>query len=507
MTDQALRDAAPITEAWIDSAGHTLSEIESMIESIASTVERDRPSTFLIVDRRSEEESADLLAVADRHAVGILSSDPEALNARLAKTTAEFLIVVRWGRPVPDLIRRLLGFFDRFPETDLVYGDSMTETGRPFLRPAFSPIRLRSNDYLGPVVCIRIDVLRRLGGLRAEARRAQVLDVALRAYRNDAVIALIPMRLATEDLAPGDFAGTSDAQRRVVESWLAAAGIDATVEDIKPFVRRVRYKVIGEPLISVVIPTRGSSARIGNVDRVLVVEAVRGIVERSTYAHLEFVVVADADTPVEVVDELEAICGDHLRLLVWDAPFNFSAKMNRGAAAARGEYLLLLNDDVEMVTDDSIETMLGLAQQDGVGIVGAQLYFEDSTVQHAGQVYTGGVAGHAAFGWPGGRDDDVASMITDHEVSGVTAACALMRRDLYHEVGGFTLSLPGNYNDVDLNLKVRMTGRSAIFTPWSRLYHFESKTRDPRVLESDLTTLRARWARRMQLEMYSRMLL
>ena len=101
----------------------------------------------------------------------------------------------------------------------------------------------------------------------------------------------------------------------------------------------------------------------------------------------------------------------------------------------------------------------------------ARLYFEDSTVQHAGQVYTGGVAGHAAFGWAGGRDDSIRSMTTDHEVSGVTAACALISRDLYFKVGGFTLALPGNYNDVDLNMKVRATGRSAVFSPWAPYSH------------------------------------
>jgi GT2 family glycosyltransferase len=239
---------------------------------------------------------------------------------------------------------------------------------------------------------------------------------------------------------------------------------------------------------------------------VLVVEAIRGIVERSTYHNLEFVVVADAETPGEVVDALKDLCGDRLRLVLWDAPFNFSAKMNRGAAAAKGDYLLLLNDDVEIVSDDWIEWMLGLAQQRGVGIVGAMLFFEDSSIQHAGQVHTGGVAGHAAFGWNGGRDDTIRSLATAHEVSGVTAACALISRDLYFEIGGFTLTLPGNYNDVDLNLKVRETGRTAVFTPWARLYHFESKSRNPKILPSDLENLQVRWKRRMQVELYSRMM-
>jgi GT2 family glycosyltransferase len=370
----------------------------------------------------------------------------------------------------------------------------------------FSPIRLCSNDYLGPVVVSRINVVRELGGFRESARRAQVLDLALRADTAGNSVALIPAIMATEDLARKEFAGTSAAQVALVESHLQERGIEAEVHEIEPFIRRVRYRVRGEPLVSIVIPTRGGAAEIAGSDRVLVVEAIRGIVERSTYHDLEFVVVADAETPDEVITELEHLCGDRLRLVLWDAPFNFSAKMNRGAVAATGDYLLLLNDDVELVTEDWIDTMLGLVQQDGVGIVGAQLYFEDSTIQHAGQIYLGGAAGHAAFGWVGGRDDSIKSMATDHEVSGVTAACALISRELFFEVGGFTLALPGNYNDVDLNMKVRSTGRSAVFSPWVRLYHFESKTRDPRVLDSDLSTLQGRWQRRMQVELYSRMM-
>jgi hypothetical protein len=466
----------------------------------------DPAAVRIVVDDVAHEDTSEMIRGAESVGLEVLSAQPAALNARLADTAAEVLFVMRWGAVAGDLLPKAVGFLDRFPAIDVVYGDSVTDAGLPLLRPAFSPLRLLSNDYLGPVVGVRVAALRAIGGFDPESRRAQVLDIALRANADGRPIALVPQILATEDLAPGDFAGTSSAQAGVVARHLAERGIEASVEEIEPFVRRVRYAIVDEPLVSIVIPTRGGSAQIAGTDRVLVVEAIRGIVERSTYANLEFVVVADAETPDEVVAELEELCGDRLRLVLWDAPFNFSAKMNRGAVVARGDYLLLLNDDVEVVSDDWIETLLGLAQQPGVGIVGAQLYFEDSTVQHAGQVYTGGVAGHAAFGWAGGRDDSIRSMATDHEVSGVTAACALIARDVYDEVGGFTLALPGNYNDVDLNMKVRATGRSAVFSPWARLYHFESKTRDPRILESDLATLQGRWSRRMQVELYSRMM-
>ena len=492
-------------EAWIDSAGHTAEEVVRTARAVLDAG-FDPAGVRIVVDSAALENTPEMIEGAEAVGVGILSAVSSELNARLSASTAEFLFIVRWGVVVGDLLPKVVGFLDRFPAVDATYGDSATELGIPLFRPVFSPIRLRSSDYLGPVVAVRIGAVRDLGGFHADAQRAHVLDLALRAHAGGRTVAMVPEVLATEDLAQDDFAGTSDAQRRVVEAYLGREGIVASVEDVQPFLRRVRYRIVDDPIVSIVIPTRGGSAEIAGTQRVLVVEAIRGIVERSTYQNLEFVVVADSETPNAVIAELEALCGDKLRLVLWDAPFNFSAKMNRGAVAAKGDYLLLLNDDVEVVTDDWIETMLGLAQQDGVGIVGAELFFEDSTVQHAGQIYTGGVAGHAAFGWVGGRDDSIKSMASDHEVSGVTAACALISRDLYFEVGGFTLELPGNYNDVDLNMKVRATGRSAIFSPWARLYHFESKTRDARILDSDIATLQGRWSRRMQVELYSRMM-
>ncbi|MRG60544.1 glycosyltransferase [Agromyces sp. CFH 90414] len=491
-------------EVWIETAGTPFDSVEA---SIASVRAAGVPGSAIRLLLGSGSDVRDeLSSLAAGAGIETMSDAAAALDARLGEMSADTVFIVRWGTVTPDVVHSAVGFLDRNPSLGLAYGDSVTPSGIPLLRPAASPIRLRSNDYLGPIVVVRTAALRAIGGFRVEAERAHVLDIALRLDEAGWAFGLLPLVLSTEELARKDFAETALAQERVVRSALERVGVGATIEEVEPFVRRVRYEISGEPLVSIVIPTRGGAAEIAGRHRVLVVEAIRGIVERSSYSNLEFVVVADDVTPDSVIRELRELCGDRLRLVLWDAPFNFSAKMNRGAVMASGEYLLLLNDDVEVVTDDWIETMLGLAQQRGVGIVGSQLYFEDSTIQHAGQVYTGGVAGHAAFGWVGGRDDSIKSMITDHEVSGVTAACAMIARDLYLEVGGFTLELPGNYNDVDLNMKVRQTGRSAVFTPWARLYHFESKTRDPRILPTDLETLQARWKRRMQVELYSRML-
>jgi len=493
-----LNDAPSRIEAWIDAAGHATEDLDEMIASVlAAGVPADAVRVVVTEDEPSTREDG----------VRVVPADVDVLNREWRASDAEFLMLIRRGRVEPEAVDRVTGFLDRFPEVQVAYGDSVTVRGsRALNRPRFSPIRLRSNDYLGPLVVARRTVLEQVGGFRPDARRAQVLDLVLRADEVGLAVALVPAVLAREDLSDVDFASSADAQERVVREHLGRCGVTAEIERVRPFTRRLRYRIEGDPKVSIVIPTRGGSAHVAGSDRVLVAEAIRGIVERSTYRNLEFVVVCDRETPDAVVADLRDLCGDDLRIVLWDAPFNFSAKMNRGAAAATGEYLLLLNDDVEVVTDDWIESMLGLAQQRGVGMVGAMLYFEDSTIQHAGQVYTGGVAGHAAFGLPGGHDDPLGSLVTDHEVSGVTAACALVSRGVFEEVGGFTLALPGNYNDVDLNMKIRQTGRSIVFTPWARLYHFESKSRDPRILPTDIETLQSRWLRRMQVEMYSRML-
>ncbi|MBC7403263.1 MAG: glycosyltransferase [Microbacteriaceae bacterium] len=265
---------------------------------------------------------------------------------------------------------------------------------------------------------------------------------------------------------------------------------------------RIRYPVDGEPLVSVIIPTRGSTALIRGRPNVLVVDAVRGIVERSTYRAFELVIVADDATPQKVIDELILIAGDRLRLVRWSEAFNFSAKMNRGALFARGEYLILLNDDVELLSPDWIETMLGLTQQPDVGLVGTLLFFEDGTVQHGGHLYSASWAGHIALGWQASRDDGIGSMRVDREVSGVTAACAMIRADTFWEVGGFSRDFAGNYNDVDLSLKVAAIGRRNIWTPHASLIHFESKTRVAAVLPGELETLRARWGTRLLSDPY-----
>lgn len=246
-------------------------------------------------------------------------------------------------------------------------------------------------------------------------------------------------------------------------------------------------------LISIVIPTRGDSGQIQGTNRTLVVEAVRSIIEKSTWLNLEIVVVADEITPQKVIDELESIAGEKLTLVRWSETFNFSKKMNRGIALSRGNFLLALNDDVEVVTPDWLEQMMYILTHENVEIVGSLLFFEDMTIQHAGHFYQGG-AGHVGINanWVPTSYFDFYAL--NRPVSGVTAACALFTRETLESVGGFSTRFPNNFNDVDFCLKVRSKNSEIYLAGSARLYHFESKTRTPTVTSTEAIELRRRWA-------------
>ncbi|WP_158862733.1 glycosyltransferase family 2 protein [Leifsonia sp. AG29] len=438
-----------------------------------------------------------------RVAAGALRVFETRFDARLLEETREpYAVVLRAGaRLTPDALEIIEGTLLRFPETTLLYGD---DTGTA--RPAFSPVRLRSQDYLGGVVVLAADAARealsRLSGALAAGLPtgdALVWLIALQLAEQGAPGVAVPQPLTVPaDDAAGVPASADDARR--VQELLGANGVESSVSVAAGGVLDIRYPVGEAPLVSIVMPTRGGSGSVHGRERCFVVEAVRSILEKSTYPRLEIVVVADADTPPEVEAELALIAGDRLRLIRWSAPFNFAAKMNRGALEASGEYLLLLNDDVEVLSADWIERMLGLALQKRVGLVGALLLFEDGTVQHGGHLYRRGEPTHAAIGVP--RDDPGpgGSLLVDREVSGVTAACALLSAERFREVGGFSALLPSNYNDVDLCLKLGSRGLSVLWTPHAVLHHYESRSRVARIVPYERQLLLRRWASRIQVD-------
>jgi GT2 family glycosyltransferase len=242
-------------------------------------------------------------------------------------------------------------------------------------------------------------------------------------------------------------------------------------------------------LVSVIVPSIGSGGVVFGSRRTFVVEAVRSVLATAN-VDLEVIVVAGREMPPEVADELRQL-GSQVRLVEYDDAFNFSAVINLGAAHAKGQYLLLLNDDTEVISADWLTQMLD-ACGPGVGAVGAKLLFEDGTLQHAGHTYRTAL-GHVGFGLPGDSAGRNGILLRRREVAGVTAACTLTPFAVFDAVGGLTTTLPANYNDVDYCMKLRVAGWSSVYEPAAVLYHFESKSRVAGIKPEEIELIQRRW--------------
>ena len=263
-----------------------------------------------------------------------------------------------------------------------------------------------------------------------------------------------------------------EAGRRAIEAHLERMGQKGTVThtpDLGFF--RVQYLVQGSPMVSIIIP---------NKDEKESLEAcLHSIKEKTSYQNYEILIIENNSVSEEIFAYYKEIEKDpKIRVLRWEREFNYSAINNFGVQHANGDYLLFLNNDVTVITPDWIEEMLGMCQREEVGAVGVKLLYPDDTIQHAGCVIgIGGIAGHMFVDMPANRTGYLHKASIIQDMSAVTAACMMMKRTAFEEAGGFTEKLAVAFNDVDLCLKVRKSGRLIVYDPYVQLYHMESKTR------------------------------
>ena len=241
-------------------------------------------------------------------------------------------------------------------------------------------------------------------------------------------------------------------------------------------------------LVSAVVPSIGATGTVGGKQRTFVVESIRSVLATAD-VDIDVIVVAGREMPSSVTDDLRDL--GPVRIVDYEKAFNFSAVVNLGAAHATGEYLLLLNDDTEVITGDWLTLMID-ACAPGVGAVGAKLLFEDGTLQHAGHTYRTSLD-HVGFGRAGDSLGRGGVLQRRREVAGVTAACMLTPMAVFDAVGGFTELLPANYNDVDYCMKLRMAGWSIVYEPAAMLYHFESQSRVAGINPDEIELIQRRW--------------
>lgn len=399
----------------------------------------------------------------------------------------------------PEALFEVVRLLNRDPGVDMFYSDEdkIELDGRrtsAFFKPDWSPDLLLCMNYLCHFAVYRRSVLEEVGGFRGGFDGSQDWDLILRVSERTQRIAHIPKILYGWRKIAGSAAGSVTAKpyaytagRAAIQDALARRGLEGRVEIVGPGRYQVRYAVRGRPKVSLVIPVK---------DRIdLTRRCVESVESKSTYRNFEIVIIDNGSVEEQSQRYLQTLASRH-RVLRYDRPFNYSAINNLGASQASGDYLLFLNNDVEVVSRDWLEAMLGHAQRPEVGAVGARLLFPSGRMQHGGVFVVGtetAFALHAFKHLPG----DSPCYFGFHEAtrnwSAVTGACMMVRRSVFDEVGGFEEGLRVAFNDVDLCLRMRQRGYLIVYTPLATLIHHESATRKVLHPMEDVRLVHERW--------------
>ena len=374
---------------------------------------------------------------------------------------------------------------------DFVYTDEATFEGKVenvvlyHFKPDFMLDNLRSNNYICHLTTFSKVLMEQAGGgERAEYNGSQDYDLFLRLTEKARKIAHIPHALYYWRSSPNSTASDISAKTYCIDAGIAAlkahyARCGVAVDDVTlipgtPGYYKTDYTMAHPGRVSILIPT---------CDHIRDLETcVESIYARTTYPDFEILLIENNSKEEQTFRSYERMQKEHpdtLKVVTWTGKgFNYSALNNFGAQYATGEYLLLLNNDTEVITPGWLEEMVMYAQQKRVGCVGAKLLYPDDTIQHAGVGFgIGGVAGHLHKYFPATSDGYMGRLNYVQDVYGDTAACLLIRKEIYDEVHGLDESYAVAFNDVDFCVRVREAGYTNVFTPFAQLYHYESKSR------------------------------
>ena len=461
----------------------------------------------------------------------------ENTNAGLEIATGEWIgLLDHDDLLAPEALFEMVAKMNQDAEFEMLYSDEdkITEEkkgawkhSQPHFKPDFSIDLLRSNNYITHFLCVKRSILEQAGGFRREFDGAQDYDFILRCAEKAKKVGHVPKvlyhwrvhRSSTSD-NPMSKKYAYDAGQRAIEEHLERVGQKGVVSQRKFFgFYRVKYQVQGNPLISILIP---------NKDQADVLKRCIQSIEKSSYQNYEVIIIENNSTQPETFQYYSDLCGmkyqpetdsgqcsetekiscegklsgeQSIKVVTWQGGFNYSAINNFGASFAAGEYLILLNNDIELITKDWMEEMLGNCQRPEVGIVGARLYYPDNTIQHAGIVV--GIDGIAANMFPGMKREREGYMhraATQLNYSAVTAACMMIEKKVFDEVGGLEEKLTVAFNDLDLCLRVGAAGYLVVYNPSVEAYHYESKSRGKedtkekvRRFGDEIEFIRTRW--------------
>lgn len=372
-------------------------------------------------------------------------------------------------------------------KVDFIYSDEdkctkIDNRYDPHFKPDFAIDTLRSVNYICHFSVFKKELMDKLGGFRSEFDGAQDYDIILRMTEETKHIVHIPKILYHWRVHPASTAASTageakpyafEAGKKAIESHLERVGLKAKVEHgISLGIYRTIYEVEGNPKVSIVIP---------NMDHIEELKVcLDSILEKTTYSNYEIVIVENNSKKEETFDYYKEIEQNEKIKVVYypENKFNYSKIINFGVRQATGDYILQLNNDTELITTNWLEELLGYAQRKDIGAVGVKLYYPDNTIQHDGVIIgIGGVGGHILKNLPKDQRGYFARDSFVQNLSAVTAACILSRKEIYEEVGYMDETFEVAFNDLDFCLKIREKGYLIVIDPFVELTHYESKSR------------------------------
>jgi len=408
-------------------------------------------------------------------------------NEALSLATGEFIGFLDHGDELaPFSLYEVVKLLNKNPNFHLIYSDEdkIDKIGNrkdPFFKPDWSPDLFLSQNYLCHLAIVRKKLIDSVGGFQSGYNGSQDYDLFLRVTEK---IQANEIAHISKILYHRKIKGCSVANqlfekpyafisaKKALTDALTRRGIHGEILDgLFPGSYRIRYNIQNNPKVSIIIPTK---------DKVEILQkCILSILEKTTYQNYEIVIIDNQSRDDETFKYYNSLKTNlKIKILHYDNSFNFSAINNYAVDHVDSPYILFLNNDMEVISGEWLSAMLEHAQREGVGAVGAKLYYPNNTIQHAGVIIgLGGVAGHSHKHFnkdhPGHRN----RLRMIQNFSAVTAACLLMRKNVFQEIGGFNEDLANAFNDVDLCLKIRSAGYLIIFTPYSQFYHHESISR------------------------------
>ncbi len=359
--------------------------------------------------------------------------------------------------------------------------DAQNRRSEPYFKSDWNPELFLAQNFISHLSVYRTDLIRRLGGFRIGFEGSQDYDLALRCIEQIGPKEIEHLPWVLYHWRAGDQSTASsatakpyaqEAARRAVQEHLQRTGIAGTVVPSHGVYLQTKYALpIEHPLVSIIIPTRDQVSPLK--------KCLHSVFHKTDYRTYEVIVLDNETYDSETLEFLAELTKyDRVRVERIEGTFNYSRLNNRGVELSRGSFIALLNNDVEVINDDWLSEMVSRAMQPEVAMVGARLWYPNGTIQHGGVILgAGGIAGHAHVGLRRGEPGYFARANLAQNVCAVTAACALVRREVYLQLGGFDENLAVTFNDIDFCLRLREAGYLIVWTPHADLIHHESASR------------------------------